>query len=185
MSERNRKAKFRRGGGRPPDRRGESGRRPARGGGEALADGPVILYGWHTVVAALANPKRQIRKLWLSENAAKRLADENIDTRVTPEIVRPALIAQRPADAPFRYVVTPNADHLVRLVECRRLGDDAAELGSIGMRKKRVTKTVLPHVGERIGRLWRAQQRETQNISMAGVAVFRIIQQRHAVAGFR
>ena len=26
-----------------------------------------------------------------------------------------ALIAARPADAPFRYVVTPNADHLVRL----------------------------------------------------------------------
>jgi N-acetylglucosaminyldiphosphoundecaprenol N-acetyl-beta-D-mannosaminyltransferase len=26
-----------------------------------------------------------------------------------------ALIAQQPADAPFRYIVTPNADHLVRL----------------------------------------------------------------------
>ena len=33
--------------------------------------------------------ERQIRKLFLTENAAKRLADENIDTRVAPEIVRP------------------------------------------------------------------------------------------------
>ena len=62
---------------------------------EASPDGPVILYGWHTVAAALANPQRQIRKLWLTENAARRLADENIETRVTPEIVRPSLIDQR------------------------------------------------------------------------------------------
>ena len=47
------------------------------------------------MAAALANPERQIRKLLLTENAARRLADENIDTRVTPEIVRPSLIDQR------------------------------------------------------------------------------------------
>src|ERR1700721_341429 len=76
MSDRDRKPPFRR------DR------------GEA-SDGPVILYGWHTVAAALANPQRTIRPLYLSENAAKRLSDENIDPRVTPEIVRPALIDQR------------------------------------------------------------------------------------------
>ena len=72
--------------------------RPAgRSGGTARSspDGPVILYGWHTVSAALANPERQIRKLFLTENAARRLADENIDTRVPPEIVRPS--ADRPA----------------------------------------------------------------------------------------
>ena len=39
---------------------------------------------------ALANPRRRIRKLLLTENAARRLADENIDTRIAPEIVRPA-----------------------------------------------------------------------------------------------
>ena len=55
----------------------------------------MILYGWHTVAAALANPQRRIRKLLLTENAARRLADDNIDTRVTPEIVRPSLIDQR------------------------------------------------------------------------------------------
>jgi 23S rRNA (guanosine2251-2'-O)-methyltransferase len=94
MSDRDRKPKFRRGGGKAADRR-ESGRRPAWRERGASPDDPVILYGWHTVAAALAKPHRRIRKLWLSENAARRLADDNIDTRVTPEIVRPTLIDQR------------------------------------------------------------------------------------------
>ena len=95
MSDRDRKPQFRRRGGKAPDRGRESGRRPAWHGRESSPDGPVILYGWHTVAAALANPQRHIRKLWLTENAARRLADDNIDTRVTPEIVRPSLIDQR------------------------------------------------------------------------------------------
>src|SRR5881275_1333537 len=95
MSDRDRKPKFRRGGGKAPDRGRESGRRPAWRERGASPDDPVILYGWHTVAAALANPERHIRKLLLTENAARRLADENIDTRVTPEIVRPNLIDQR------------------------------------------------------------------------------------------
>ncbi|HEY2213206.1 MAG TPA: 23S rRNA (guanosine(2251)-2'-O)-methyltransferase RlmB [Bradyrhizobium sp.] len=95
MSDRDRKLKFRRGGGKAPDRGRESGRRPAWRDRESSPDGPVILYGWHTVAAALANPQRHIRKLWLTENAARRLADDNLDTRVTPEIVRPSLIDQR------------------------------------------------------------------------------------------
>jgi 23S rRNA (guanosine2251-2'-O)-methyltransferase len=70
-------------------------RRPAWREPEARLDGPVILYGWHTVAAALANPKRSIRKIWLTENAARRLADDKIDIRVPPEIVRPSLIDQR------------------------------------------------------------------------------------------
>jgi 23S rRNA (guanosine2251-2'-O)-methyltransferase len=91
MSDRDRKPKFLRGGGkadrgRPPGRWREGGANP---------DGPVILYGWHTVAAALANPQRRIRKLLLTENAARRLADDHIDTRVTPEIVRPSLIDAR------------------------------------------------------------------------------------------
>src|ERR1700722_1619996 len=91
MSERDQKPKFRRGGkapdrGRPPGRWRDPGASP---------DGPVILYGWHTVAAALANPQRQIRRLLLTENAARRLADDHIDTRITPEIVRPSLIDAR------------------------------------------------------------------------------------------
>src|ERR1700730_6954024 len=95
MNDHDRKPRFRRGGGKAPDKGREPGRRPAWRGREQGSDGPVILYGWHTVAAALANPQGRIRKLLLTENAARRLADENIDTRVTPEIVRPVLIDQR------------------------------------------------------------------------------------------
>jgi 23S rRNA (guanosine2251-2'-O)-methyltransferase len=95
MTDRDRKQPFRRGGGKGADKGRQSGRRPPWRDRDAGPDDAVILYGWHTVAAALANPQRQIRKLWLSENAARRLADEKIDTRVTPEIVRPGLIDQR------------------------------------------------------------------------------------------
>ena len=57
-----------------------------------------MLYGWHTVTAALANPARKVRKLFATENAARRLAEEGI--AATPEIVRPTAIAERlPPDA--------------------------------------------------------------------------------------
>src|SRR5262245_17499480 len=95
MRDRDRKPPFRRQGGKPFEKGRKSPARPAwRDRGEAV-DGPAILYGWHTVSAALANPERHIRKLLLTENAARRLAEENIDPRVTPEIVRPNLIDQR------------------------------------------------------------------------------------------
>ena len=95
MSDRDRKQPFRRGDGKAPARGRGSGGRAAWRDRDASPDGPVILYGWHTVAAALANPQRHIRKLMLTENAARRLADENIETSVTPEIVRPSLIDAR------------------------------------------------------------------------------------------
>jgi 23S rRNA (guanosine2251-2'-O)-methyltransferase len=95
MRDRDRKPKFHRTGGKSLDRGSKGGRRPAWRSRDEHAEGPVILYGWHTVVTALANPQRRIRKLWLTENAARRLAEERIDTPVTPEIVRPNLIDQR------------------------------------------------------------------------------------------
>ncbi|WP_456624395.1 23S rRNA (guanosine(2251)-2'-O)-methyltransferase RlmB [Bradyrhizobium sp. P5_C12] len=78
-----------RGGTKPFNRPGKSAGRPAWRDRDSAPDGPVILYGWHTVTMALANPARRIRKLTLTENAARRLADENIETRIAPEIVRP------------------------------------------------------------------------------------------------
>ena len=93
MSDRDRKPQFKRGGGKPFGK-GPS-RRPGWRDREADPDGPAILYGWHTVTMALANPERQIRKLLVTENAARRLSEENIDTRVAPELVRPSQIDQR------------------------------------------------------------------------------------------
>lgn len=105
MSDRDRTSRFggpKAGGGKGRDRKHQGkpqGGRPAwrdrEPRGHAKGDGPVILYGWHTVTLALANPARRIRKLFLTENAARRLADENIDTRVQPELVRPGDIDRR------------------------------------------------------------------------------------------
>jgi 23S rRNA (guanosine2251-2'-O)-methyltransferase len=95
MSDRDRKPPFRRSGGKPFEKGRKPPGRPAWRERDGGSDGPVILYGWHTVAAALANPERQIRKLFLTENAARRLADENIDTRVPAEIVRPGEIDHR------------------------------------------------------------------------------------------
>ncbi|MCO5129705.1 MAG: 23S rRNA (guanosine(2251)-2'-O)-methyltransferase RlmB [Xanthobacteraceae bacterium] len=93
MSDHDRKPRF----SRAPGRGARPGARPSgpRRDRGSSGDDAVILYGWHTVTAALANPRRRIRKLLLTENAARRLADENIATRVTPEIVRPQQIDHR------------------------------------------------------------------------------------------
>jgi 23S rRNA (guanosine2251-2'-O)-methyltransferase len=118
MNDRDRKPPFRRGGGKPfpkgRDKGRSGGRRPAwqdRGAGLGL-EGPAILYGWHTVTMALQNPQRRIRKLLLTENAARRLAEENIASRVTPEIVRPGEIDR---------LLTPDAVHQGLLAEADAL----------------------------------------------------------------
>lgn len=78
----------------------------------------VILYGWHTVTAALANPARRIRKLIATENAARRLADEGVVVPVTPEVVRSDAIAAR---------LTPDAVHQGLLAEADPLPSPAIE----------------------------------------------------------
>ena len=52
-----------------------------------------VLYGWHTVKAALENPDRKVRKFLATENAARRLTEEGVTA--SPDIVRPAAIAER------------------------------------------------------------------------------------------
>jgi 23S rRNA (guanosine2251-2'-O)-methyltransferase len=86
----------------PSSRFKGSNRTPQRGRGgpphrwnREDRDGPTILYGWHTVTLALANPNRKIRKLFVTENALRRLTEENIALDLAPEIVRPSVIDQR------------------------------------------------------------------------------------------
>jgi 23S rRNA (guanosine2251-2'-O)-methyltransferase len=96
---------------RPPSSRPRSGAKPGatreqverrerfeRARRESLrpdADGPVVMYGWHTVTAALQNPARHLRKLLATENAARRLTDEGVKSAIVPEVVRPSAIAER------------------------------------------------------------------------------------------
>ena len=84
--------------------------RPPRG------DGGVVLYGWHTVTAALANPARRIRRLLATENAVRRLADDGIALPVAPELVRPDVIAAR---------LSPDAVHQGLLAEADPLPSPA------------------------------------------------------------
>ena len=70
------------------------GRSP-RGAETRAGDGTVILYGWHTVKAALENPARRIRRLFATENAARRLAEDGLALGVETELVRPDAIARR------------------------------------------------------------------------------------------
>ena len=79
---------------------------------ELDADAPVILYGWHTVSAALANPRRKIRKLILTENAVHRLGEENIALPFAPEIVRPGDIDTRLGPDAVHQGLLAEADHL-------------------------------------------------------------------------
>src|SRR5882724_5382047 len=76
-------------------KRKTAGRPPFRGAARASGDGAVILYGWHTVKAALENPARRIRRLYATANAARRLAEDGVTLAVEPELVRPDAIAHR------------------------------------------------------------------------------------------
>src|SRR5882724_5420290 len=83
-----------------------------------IGEGVAILYGWHTVVAALKNPQRRINKIFATENAAHRLAEEGFALPVTPDIVRPEAIALR---------LTPDAVHQGLLVEADPLASPDLE----------------------------------------------------------
>src|SRR5436190_22524905 len=76
--------------GAPPD-----GPRAASTTSVTPADGTVVLFGWHTVKAALENPQRHVRHLFATENAARRLAEDGVTLAEPPQIVRPNAIASR------------------------------------------------------------------------------------------
>jgi 23S rRNA (guanosine2251-2'-O)-methyltransferase len=84
---------------RPPRKTGWNRKpersRPLRGAEARAGDGAVILYGWHTVKAALENPARRIRRLFATENAARRLSEDGLAAGIETELVRPDAIAHR------------------------------------------------------------------------------------------
>jgi 23S rRNA (guanosine2251-2'-O)-methyltransferase len=85
------------GGNRRPER-GSRGFRPRgrHAGGYLRPTGDAaLLYGWHTVRAALENPARRIRRLYATENAMRRLSEAGLVPNCPVEIVRPEAIAAR------------------------------------------------------------------------------------------
>ena len=119
MRERQWQSKPRAGRGGP---RGQDARRERHRGAPGDA---VILYGWHTVTAALANPARHFRKLLATENAMRRLAEEGITPPLPPELVRPDALAAR---------LTPDAVHQGLIAEADPLpSPDIDELEAAGL----------------------------------------------------
>lgn len=83
---------------RPPLRRGNGRGKDSRGfrpppGRPGQIDVAVI-YGWHPVVEALANPKRKARRLMATENSAKRLTEHFPELAIKIEIVPPYEISK-------------------------------------------------------------------------------------------
>ena len=74
--------------------------------GQGAASGPVHIFGVHAVEAALGNPRRAIRRLYLTDNAERRL--------------HPALAARR---VPHERVLPKDLD--------RRLGADTVHQGAL------------------------------------------------------
>ncbi len=106
--------------GRP--NRGPDARRERRHGAPEDA---VVLYGWHTVTAALANPARRIRRLLVTENALRRLTEQGIAPAIAPNVVRPDVLAAR---------LTPDAVHQGLLAEADPLpSPDIEDLPATGI----------------------------------------------------
>ncbi|MET0313404.1 MAG: RNA methyltransferase [Hansschlegelia sp.] len=75
-------------------------------------DQPVVLYGHHSVAAALANPRRKLIRLMATENAWARLTEAGLGDRIEPEMVRPGQIDR---------LLTPDAVHQGLYLEAEAL----------------------------------------------------------------
>jgi 23S rRNA (guanosine2251-2'-O)-methyltransferase len=110
---------------RPAHGRPRTGPGGGTGARQRLPDGTVILYGFHTVRAALDNPERRIRRLFATENALRRLTEDGATLTLTPELVRPDVIAAR---------LGPDAVHQGLLAEADPLpGPELDELATAGI----------------------------------------------------
>jgi 23S rRNA (guanosine2251-2'-O)-methyltransferase len=88
-------------------RKREKGRgRPWQKRDRRRDDELALIYGWHAVQAALENPARQIRRLLVTPNGARRLEELGLKPAIAPEIVRPEEIDRElPPDAVHQGVL--------------------------------------------------------------------------------
>jgi len=86
--------------------------RPEGRGAAGAAGGTIQIFGIHAVAAALANPKRSIRGLYLTDNAERRLRQALEGRRIAPERVSPRDLDRR---------LGPDVVHQGALVEAEPL----------------------------------------------------------------
>jgi 23S rRNA (guanosine2251-2'-O)-methyltransferase len=70
---------------RREERRDRFDERHGASGGRA---GVSLLWGYHSVHAALSNPRRKVLRLLATENGWRRLEEAGVPARIAPEIVR-------------------------------------------------------------------------------------------------
>jgi len=75
-------------------------------------DGPVVLYGWHSVRAALENPARRFHRLLATENVVHRLAETGLTLPVAPTLARPEEIAALAGPEAVHQGIVAEADPL-------------------------------------------------------------------------
>ncbi len=81
-------------------------------------EGPILLYGLHTVEAAFANPERSRLKLFATENALRRLAERHVTIDVPVETLSPRALDK---------MVTKDAVHQGAILEANPLPAYGAE----------------------------------------------------------
>ncbi len=85
---------------------------PTSTGARILHEGSVLIYGLHSVSAALANPNRTLYRLYASENGQNRLNEANVTIGCPIEIM--------PVKA-LDKMLTPDAVHQGMVLECAPL----------------------------------------------------------------
>ena len=109
--------------------------RPRGGGAAGPEEGGVLIFGIHAVEAALANPRRVVARLHLTDNAERRLAEILRRRQLAHERVLPKDLDRR---------LGPDTVHQGALLETRALPE--AGLEALAERAERGPVIVLDHV---------------------------------------
>src|SRR5258708_30981072 len=75
-------------GDKPGHRSGKAKAAPWRGTPRDR-DGAAVLYGWHTVKAALENPQRRFHRFLATENAVRRINEDKVQISIRAAAVPP------------------------------------------------------------------------------------------------